>query len=148
MGNDHWFDPDLWTRITDPTAQGSALPNSAYTDSAFFKLEQNSLFKNTWVFAAFAHKLHNVGDLLPVEVAGQPILLAKSDETTIRSFHNVCRHRGAMLVDEWKSKCRTIVCPNHSWSYSLKGQLLARPHPGCGSRSSTRAYRCSFRRWP
>ncbi len=128
MGNDHWFDPDLWTRITEPTAQGSALPNAAYTDSAFFKLEQNSLFKNTWVFAAFAHKLPNVGDLLPVEVAGQPILLAKSNETVIRAFHNVCRHRGAKLVDEWKSKCRTIVCPNHSWSYSLSGKLLARPH--------------------
>ena len=55
MGNDHLFDPDLWTRITDPTAQGAALPNAAYTDSAFFKLEQNSLFKKTWVFAAFAH---------------------------------------------------------------------------------------------
>ena len=128
MGNDHLFDPDLWTRITDPTAQGSALPNAAYTDSAFFKLEQNSLFKNTWVFAAFAHKLPNVGDVLPVEVAGQPILLAKSNETVIRAFHNVCRHRGAKLVDEWKSKCRTIVCPNHSWSYSLSGELLALPH--------------------
>ena len=142
MGNDHWFDPDLWTRITEPTAQGSALPNSAYTDSAFFKLEQNSLFKNTWVFAAFAHKLPNVGDLLPVEVAGQPILLAKSDETTIRSFHNVCRHRGATLVDEWKSKCRTIVCPNHSWSYSLSGELLARPHFFGGDKHDINSVQC------
>ena len=142
MGNDHWFDPDLWTRITEPTAQGSALPNAAYTDSAFFKLEQNSLFKNTWVFAAFAHKLHNVGDLLPVEVAGQPILLAKSDETTIRSFHNVCRHRGATLVDEWKSKCRTIVCPNHSWSYSLSGELLARPHFFGGDKHDINSVQC------
>ena len=142
MGNDHLFDPDLWTRITDPTAQGSALPNAAYTDSAFFKLEQNSLFKKTWVFAAFAHKLPNVGDLLPVEVAGQPILLAKSDETTIRSFHNVCRHRGATLVDEWKSKCRTIVCPNHSWSYSLSGELLARPHFFGGDKHDVNPVQC------
>lgn len=142
MGNDHLFDPDLWTRITDPTAQGSALPNAAYTDSAFFKLEQNSLFKKTWVFAAFAHKLPNVGDLLPVEVAGQPILLAKSDETAIRAFHNVCRHRGATLVDEWKSKCRTIVCPNHSWSYSLSGELLARPHFFGGDKHDINSVQC------
>ena len=142
MGNDHWFDPDLWTRITEPTAQGSALPNAAYTDSAFFKLEQNSLFKKTWVFAAFAHKLPNVGDLLPVEVAGQPILLAKSDETAIRAFHNVCRHRGAMLVGEWKSKCRTIVCPNHSWSYSLSGELLARPHFFGGDKHDVNPVQC------
>ena len=89
VGNEHWFDPDLWTRITEPTAQGSALPNAAYTNSGFFKLEQNTLFKKTWVFAAFAHKLPNVVDLLPVEVAGQPILLTKSDETTMKAFHNV-----------------------------------------------------------
>ena len=142
MGSDHWSDPDLWARITEPTAQGSALPNAAYTDSAFFKLEQNSLFKKTWVFAAFAHKLHNVGDLLPVAVAGQPILLAKSDETAIRAFHNVCRHRGAMLVDEWKSKCRTIVCPNHSWSYSLSGELLARPHFFGGDKHDVNPVQC------
>ena len=142
MGNDHWFDPDLWTRITETTAQGSALPNAAYTDAAFFKLEQNSLFKNTWVFAAFAHKLPNVGDLLPVEVAGQPILLAKSNETVIRAFHNVCRHRGAKLVDEWKSKCRTIVCPNHSWSYSLSGELLARPHFFGGDKHDINSVQC------
>ena len=142
MDNDHWFDPDLWTRITESTAQGSALPNAAYTDAAFFKLEQNSLFKNTWVFAAFAHKLPNVGDLLPVEVAGQPILLAKSNETVIRAFHNVCRHRGAKLVDEWKSKCRTIVCPNHSWSYSLSGELLARPHFFGGNKHDVNPDQC------
>ena len=45
MSNDHWFDPQVWARITDPTAKGSALPNAAYTDSKFFDLEQNSLFK-------------------------------------------------------------------------------------------------------
>lgn len=142
VGNDHWFDPDLWARITESTAQGSALPNAAYTDSAFFKLEQNSLFKKTWVFAAFAHKLHDIGDLLPVEVAGQPILLAKSDETAIRAFHNVCRHRGALLVDQWKSKCRTIVCPNHSWSYSLSGELLARPHFFGGDKHDVNPVQC------
>ena len=142
MGNDHWFDPDLWARITESTAQGSALPNAAYTDSALFKLEQNSLFKKTWVFAAFAHKLHTVGDLLPVEVAGQPILLAKSDETAIRAFHNVCRHRGALLVDQWKSKCRSIVCPNHSWSYSLSGELLARPHFFGGDKHDVNPVQC------
>ena len=142
MSNDHWFDPQVWARITDPTAKGSALPNAAYTDSKFFDLEQNSLFKKTWVFATFVHKLSDIGDLLPVEVAGQPILLAKSDESTIRAFHNVCRYRGAMLIDEWKSKCRTIVCPNHSWSYSLTGRLLARPHFFGGDKHDVSPVQC------
>jgi len=77
-----------------------------------------------------------------VEVAGQPILLTKSDETAIRAFHNVCRHRGAILVDEWKSKCRTIVCPNHSWSYSLSGKLLSRPHFFGGGKHDVNPAQC------
>ena len=108
--------------------ESSVLPNQAYTDPDFFRLEQERVFKNTWVFAAFAHKISNPGDLLPVQVAGQPIVLVRGDDSKIRAFHNVCRHRGAKLVDVESAGCRTIVCPNHSWSYSLSGKLLARPH--------------------
>jgi len=47
-----------------------------------------------------------------------------------------------MLVDEWKPKCRTIVCPNHSWSYSLSGELLARPHFFGGDKHDVNPVQC------
>ncbi|GIS88659.1 MAG: hypothetical protein CM1200mP18_13690 [Gammaproteobacteria bacterium] len=47
-----------------------------------------------------------------------------------------------MLIDEWKSKCRTIVCPNHSWSYSLTGRLLARPHFFGGDKHDVSPVQC------
>ena len=127
-GRMHFFDQQVQERLHLPTEEGSALPNCAYIDADFYELEQRTLFRNTWVFAGFAHQLQNSGDMLPVEVAGQPIVLVRDHDNQVRGFYNVCRHRGAQLVLEPKFGAKTFVCPNHSWSYELSGRLVARPH--------------------
>jgi choline monooxygenase len=114
-------------RLDRSVAEGSALPNLAYTCPDFYQLEQQTVFCDNWVFAGFAHQLANVGDMQPVEVAGQPLVLVLAEDSNIHAFHNVCRHRGAKLVSECRNS-KKFVCPNHSWSYSLSGQLIARPH--------------------
>ena len=69
------------------------------------------------------------GDLFPVPIAGQFLLVVRGDGAEIRVFYNLCRHRGAPLADE---VCRAaggrIVCPYHAWSYGLDGELVAAPH--------------------
>ncbi len=122
------FNRDLEQRLNLPTADGSALPNAAYTSPDFYTLEQQRVFRRTWVFAGFAHQLPDSGDMLPIELAGQPLLLIRGEDNRIRAFHNVCSHRGAKLVDQPQCGRRNIVCPNHSWSYDLQGKLKARPH--------------------
>ena len=114
-------------RLSKSVAEGSGLPNLAYTSDDFYRLEQQTVFYKNWVFAEFAHRLERIGDMLPVEIAGQPIVLVLGEDHVIRAFHNVCPHRGARLVSECRNS-RKFVCPNHSWSYSLAGQLIARPH--------------------
>jgi choline monooxygenase len=123
-----FFDDNLEQRLNMPTEDGSTLPNAAYSSTAFFQQEQDTVFRNTWVFAAFVHQFDNIGDMIPIEVCGQPVVLVRGNDSKIRAFHNVCRHRGAKLIDEAKSARRTLVCPNHSWSYDLEGKLLVRPH--------------------
>jgi len=123
-----FFDNDLEHRLKLPTEDGSALPNAAYTSPEFYRLEQNRVFHDTWVFAAFNHRFISNGDMIPIEICGQPVVIVRGDDGKIRAFHNVCRHRGAKLINEAKSARKTFVCPNHSWSYSLQGKLLVRPH--------------------
>jgi choline monooxygenase len=120
-------------RLDKPVGEGSALPNLAYTCADFFQLEQQTVFHDNWVFAGFAHQLGQRSDMLPVEIAGQPVVLVQTGDNGIRAFHNVCRHRGARLVDE-RCNNRKFVCPNHAWSYSLEGKLVARPHFHGGER--------------
>ncbi|MCP4387546.1 MAG: aromatic ring-hydroxylating dioxygenase subunit alpha [Gammaproteobacteria bacterium] len=114
-------------RLDKPTEEGSGLPNLSYTCPDFFRLEQLTVFRDNWVFAGFAHKLPRSGDMQPVEIAGQPLVLVRTADGRIRVFHNVCRHRGARLVTESRNSGK-FVCPNHAWSYSLEGKLIARPH--------------------
>lgn len=114
-------------RLDKPVADGSALPNLAYTCDDFYALEQNTVFRDNWVFAGFRHEFDKIGDMLPCEVAGQPVVLVLAAADEIRAFHNVCRHRGAQLVTEARNG-KKFVCPNHSWSYALDGKLIARPH--------------------
>jgi len=128
-------------RLDKPVGEGSGLPNLAYTCADYYALEQQTVFSNNWVFAAFAHRLESIGDMLPIEIAGQPMVLVKEDKSRIRAFHNVCRHRGAKLVTECKNS-RKFVCPNHSWSYSLGGKLIARPHFHGGEKHDVNKENC------
>ena len=128
-------------RLEKPAAEGSGLPNLAYTCPDFFRLEQQTVFRDNWVFAGFVHRLAVTGDMQPVEIAGQPVVLVRTGDDTIRAFHNVCRHRGARLVNECRNSGK-FVCPNHSWSYSLDGRLIARPHFHGGEKHDVNRVEC------
>jgi choline monooxygenase len=59
-----------------------------------------------------------------------PLLMIRDKQNELRVFHNVCSHRGMLLVHE-ESQLRTVIrCPYHSWSYDLDGELKATPHVG------------------
>lgn len=106
------------------------LPAAAYTSEEFFKAEQELVFARNWVFAGFAHELKQPGTAIPIEVAGQPLLILSDERGGIGVFHNVCRHRGVKLVMEPCMIRQSIVCPYHAWSYDLSGQLESSPHFG------------------
>ena len=103
-----------------PVAKG--LPAAAYTSDSFLALENERLFAASWVFAGLAHELARPGDVVPVSVAGKPVLLVRDADAQVRSFHNVCRHRCLKLVDE---PCN--VGPAHPVPLSLL-DLQARRH--------------------
>ncbi len=111
-----------------PVARG--LPAVAYTSEAFFALENERIFADSWVFAGLAHELARPGDVVPVTVAGRPVLLVCDVEGTVRAFHNVCRHRCLRLVEEAGNVGPTIQCPYHSWTYRLDGALHIAPYFG------------------
>ena len=106
------------------------LPNDAYWDEDFFALEKARIFHGGWSCVAVASELPKPGDLLPVELAGAPILLTHGSDGEIRAFHNVCRHRGVRLVTEKQNGKRIITCPYHAWAYGLEGACRATPKIG------------------
>jgi len=75
------------------------------------------------VFAGFAHQVPETGDVLPINVAGQPLFILRNEAEEVSAFHNVCRHRNLQLVDKPSNCGRLLRCPYHSWSYDLSGAL-------------------------
>lgn len=113
---------------TRPIAVG--LPALAYTSREYWMLENEKLFAKTWTFVGFAHELANPGDVMPVTIAGQPLVLVCNKQGTLKAFHNVCRHRCLKLVEQPDNLRGQIRCPYHSWVYSLDGELRATPFFG------------------
>lgn len=99
-----------------------------YSSQEHFATEQSRLFRRNWVCAGFGHQVPKSGDLAPVTVGGLPLMLVRDNDGCVRVFHNVCRHRGSIIIDAPCSGQKLIRCPYHSWTYGLDGHLRQRPH--------------------
>lgn len=116
--------------VRRPVESANGLPNAHYVDPDTFKSESQALLLAQWAGLAVASDVPEPGDTIPMEFAGQPLLLLRDREGRVRVFLNICRHRGMILVEEPKRIEGVIRCPYHSWCYSTEGRLVTTPHVG------------------
>ncbi len=105
------------------------LPGYYFTDETFFQTERRAVFEKSWMCIGLSADVPAKGDMLAVSVFDQPLLMVR-DGAQLRVFHNVCSHRGAQLVQESTRGAPRIVCPYHTWTYRLDGELVSTPHIG------------------
>src|SRR5688572_12264379 len=110
-----------------PVEQATTLIPSAYRCQDFYRLEQERVWAGGWVGVGYVDQVRDPGQILVAEVCGQSILIVRGTDGVLRGFHNVCRHRGSMLVAE-SCKRDVIRCPYHSWGYALDGKLIGAPY--------------------
>ena len=122
--------------------QASGLPNAAYADPDVFEFERDNVFAKTWTGLDFASELPTQAYAKPVDFMGLPLLLVRDREDNIKVFHNVCSHRGMVLVDEPGPVKKLIRCRYHSWSYDLQGELKSTPHIGGVGTTSAEGFSC------
>jgi choline monooxygenase len=125
---DFLSDADL-AAIRGPVENARGLPGCAY-GAKFYELEQRRLFPRRWCPVAFASEVAEPGDVLPVELAGWPVLLVRGEDGRLRGFLNICRHRAMRVVPEPKRGLAALSCPWHGWTYGLDGKLTATPRVG------------------
>jgi phenylpropionate dioxygenase-like ring-hydroxylating dioxygenase large terminal subunit len=96
-----------------------------YYDPARYQREVSLLFRRHPIMVAFSGQLRKAGDFVVHNDTGQPILVVRGTDGTLRAFLNVCRHRSASVeVKPCGSNKRAFVCPYHGWSYDLTGRLV------------------------
>jgi choline monooxygenase len=116
--------------ILQPIEKATGLPNLAYTSETFFAHERDNVLGKGWAGLWFASDLPRKGYVKPVEFMGLPLLILRNKQNEIKVFHNVCSHRGMLLVHDEMEVQGALRCKYHSWSYSLDGELKGTPHLG------------------
>jgi Rieske 2Fe-2S family protein len=104
------------------------LPQRYFVSHDIFSEELQKIFATNWVLVGHQSQLANPGDYFLTEVAGESLIVAKDQRSTIRALYNVCRHRGARLCEEQNGHAVAIQCPYHAWTYALDGRLVGAPH--------------------
>ena len=105
-----------------------------YIKDEWFQKESSKIFQNEWFCVARNEDFEVPGDFKLLNIAGESIFLLLGEDKQIRSFFNLCKHRGCQLLDETdesqsKGNFKTFIrCPYHSWTYNLDGSLRKAPH--------------------
>ena len=110
--------------VSRPIEQARGLPNACYTDEAVFAREREQIFARTWSAIGFGQDVVRAGDARPVDFLGMPLVMLRDEAGAVRVFHNVCRHRGMVLVAEAGNLGRVVVGRLHVGS-----QMLGQPEP-------------------
>eukprot|EP00633_Aureoumbra_lagunensis_P005251 CAMPEP_0197317982 /NCGR_PEP_ID=MMETSP0891-20130614/49209_1 /TAXON_ID=44058 ORGANISM="Aureoumbra lagunensis, Strain CCMP1510" /NCGR_SAMPLE_ID=MMETSP0891 /ASSEMBLY_ACC=CAM_ASM_000534 /LENGTH=1265 /DNA_ID=CAMNT_0042808215 /DNA_START=89 /DNA_END=3887 /DNA_ORIENTATION=- len=122
-----WLHEDYFRDTIRPVfEEASCFGAPMYTSPEIFKDERNEIFRKEWVCVGHVSDVAKPGDVLPFEICGHP-LFAANHKGTIKAYHNVCRHRGARLVDRKQSGRAVVTCPYHRWGYALDGRLVGTP---------------------
>ncbi|MEM7268062.1 MAG: SRPBCC family protein [Pseudomonadota bacterium] len=117
---------ELEENVSIPFEEARAMPPSVYTSEAFLKKELEGIFARDWFCVGRASALSEPGDYLTLELAGQPIIVARDKDGALHAMSNVCLHRMSTLL-EGRGNTRSIVCPYHAWTYNLDGSLRGAP---------------------
>jgi Rieske 2Fe-2S family protein len=121
--------------VTDDTTaelhelhHASPLAGALYTDPALFRRELDELFGGLWLCAGREEAVPSPGDFLVREIGDDSIVVSRAENGELHAFYNVCRHRGARVVEEPRGGGRRhFVCPYHAWTYGLDGRLQQAP---------------------
>jgi phenylpropionate dioxygenase-like ring-hydroxylating dioxygenase large terminal subunit len=111
-------------------AAAPMLPRFCYTSPEFFEFERDAVFARSWVCVGRTDQLANRGDCLSVSVAGEPVIVTRSDRGEIRAMGAVCQHRGHVLSCDADRPNGLLRCPLHYWTYDLEGRLVGAPRMG------------------
>lgn len=124
-----------------PLAQSRTLPAGVYTSEAFYRWEEQHLFRAEWQCVAHVSQLPKAGDFVTLEFIGEPLVIVRGKDDQIRILSRACPHRGMDIMPpgfghtvaesrggaQGHGHTRLFLCPYHSWTFEMDGRLKACP---------------------
>lgn len=103
-------------------------PVEHYLSDERFARERAGIFRKLPHSPAQSSELDGSGAFLRRDLDGLPVLITRDRQGEVHAFLNVCRHRGARLVEEEQGCKHRFTCPYHAWTYASSGELIGAPH--------------------
>jgi choline monooxygenase len=119
---------ELIDRMKRPLSEAAPLPGLSYGDPAVMAKEMDRVFRSRWVSVGFGQQVPGPGDVLPIRIGGHPLIVVRGHDDQVRVFHNVCRHRGLLLVEAPCAAVTSLACPYHGWTYAPDGRCTGIPY--------------------
>jgi benzoate/toluate 1,2-dioxygenase subunit alpha len=105
-----------------------AVHRDVYLDAQVFASEQRLLWRNAWVYVGHESQVPQSGDFYALEVAGEPLMLVRLADASLKVLKNRCAHKGTKLVSSAQGNVgKFFRCPYHAWTYHLDGRIMAIP---------------------
>jgi phenylpropionate dioxygenase-like ring-hydroxylating dioxygenase large terminal subunit len=104
-----------------------ALPAWVYNHPEMTRLEHERILLPSWQIVCHVNSIPKAGDYATFDLGPESVLVLRDRDGSIRGFHNVCRHRGARLLDGAGNCAAAITCPYHGWTYRHDGGLIGMP---------------------
>jgi glycine betaine catabolism A len=104
------------------------LPREYFVSDQQFE-QDLELMRRWWTCLGRSDQARAEGDFWLADYLGESLLMIRQPDGTLKSMHNVCRHRGTRLCVEMSGNFKqTVRCPYHGWCYDLAGNLVAAPN--------------------
>lgn len=84
-----------------------------------------SIFARVPSIIAHSSELPEPNDFITHQMPRNKVIVARQADGGVKAFVNLCRHRGALLEERDKGRCRIFSCAYHRWSYNTDGSLRA-----------------------
>ena len=104
-----------------------------YSDPALFAEEKERIFKKVWWLACHESELPNPGDFRTYHHPGDAeLVMVRGDDRKVRTFFNICPHRGNLLVYTPSGSVKNFVCIFHQWAFNVRGDCVDIPREKAG----------------
>src|SRR5215469_8133089 len=110
---------------------GHGMPGGLFGRQDVFETDVEVFFHKHWILVGVTADVPEPGDVSTVEIGKASIMIVRDDDGNIRTYRNVCRHRGSRIMKQaGKASVGMLVCPYHQWTYDLDGSLKHATHMG------------------
>lgn len=105
----------------------SRISRRCWSDQSVYEMEKRAIFARSWLFLGHESQIPMPGDFVQAYMCETPIILARGAQGGIHANVNSCTHRGLPVCRSDHGNTKRFVCPYHSWSYSVEGDLVTIP---------------------